>query len=306
MEVIKPINTRKEKPIYGVYKIENLLDGKVYVGKSKDIGRRWYEHKYELNKGKHINKHLQNSWNKYGENCFRFEILEETDSEEEALEREEYYIKKYETTNKKLGYNLTYGGQSGLPSDETIRKSSQLRIGKYNNLTEQDIKRIKMLLYCFMDQKEIAEIFDVSLKTIQNISQVDTYKHILSEVNPYIRNVKQQIIDDRNKKILDLYDNGYRIFEIKSLLKESQSSVEKCIYKYRPFHGEKYDDTYDKKVIDMYFNKNMSSIKINELIPVSKPKIMEIINFYKMKTDENFGKLKQLDKGMIVESRLLA
>lgn len=62
MEVIKPINTRKEKPIYGVYKIENLLDGKVYVGKSKDIGRRWYEHKYELNKGKHINKHLQNSW----------------------------------------------------------------------------------------------------------------------------------------------------------------------------------------------------------------------------------------------------
>ena len=42
----------------GIYKITNLKNGKFYIGSSKDMDRRWYEHINELNKNIHINKKL--------------------------------------------------------------------------------------------------------------------------------------------------------------------------------------------------------------------------------------------------------
>lgn len=220
-------------PVCGVYKIENLINGKIYIGKSINVGRRWYEHKKELNEGNHINKHLQSSWNKYGEDCFRFELLEDGLTETQALEREEYYIRYYETTNTLFGYNMTDGGQSGVLSKESREKLSRQRIGKYNSLTENDIRKIKMLAYCYMDAKEIADIFNVNLKTIRNILYGETYSYILEELNPYIKNIQHRMVKERNEKIIDLYLSGLRIYEIRDKLKLSQSIVEKCVYKYR-------------------------------------------------------------------------
>lgn len=91
----------------GIYMISNLRTGKNYIGQSKDIYTRWYKHKNFLNGNSHHNKHLQASWNKYGEDSFSFNIIEEC-PEEELNERESYYIKKYNT--KENGYNLDDGG----------------------------------------------------------------------------------------------------------------------------------------------------------------------------------------------------
>lgn len=220
-------------PVCGVYKIENLINGKIYIGKSINVGRRWYEHKRELNEGNHINKHLQSSWNKYGEDCFRFELLEDGLTEFQALEREEYYIRYYETTNTLFGYNMTNGGQSGVLSKESREKLSRQRMGKYNSLTESDIRRIKMFAYCYMDAKEIADIFNVNLKTIRNILYGETYSYILEELNLYLKNIQHRIVKERNEKIIDLYLSGLRIYEIRDKLKLSQSIVEKCVYAYR-------------------------------------------------------------------------
>lgn len=54
----------------GVYLIFNLINGKRYVGSSKDIYNRFYEHIHNLNHQKGHNAHLQNAWNKYGEDNF--------------------------------------------------------------------------------------------------------------------------------------------------------------------------------------------------------------------------------------------
>lgn len=57
----------------GIYVIVNIITNKVYVGKTeKSFGYRNNVHSYELNHNCHINKHLQNSWKKYGENAFIF------------------------------------------------------------------------------------------------------------------------------------------------------------------------------------------------------------------------------------------
>lgn len=54
----------------GVYKISNSSNGKCYIGSSIDIDRRRLEHFSALLHNKHINQHLQNAYNKYGEGMF--------------------------------------------------------------------------------------------------------------------------------------------------------------------------------------------------------------------------------------------
>jgi group I intron endonuclease len=60
----------------GIYKIENKANGKVYIGQSANINKRWIEHRSNLNNNRHPNRKLQNAWNNYGQDNFDFNILE--------------------------------------------------------------------------------------------------------------------------------------------------------------------------------------------------------------------------------------
>ena len=59
----------------GIYKIENLINGKIYIGSSVDLLGRKNAHFSQLNRNIHGNKKLQNSFNKYGKDNFNFKIL---------------------------------------------------------------------------------------------------------------------------------------------------------------------------------------------------------------------------------------
>ena len=87
--------------------IKNVKNNKLYIGQSTDIKNRWVRHKSELNNNRHINNHLQFAWNKYGEDCFIFAVIEEC-SVSELDEREKFYINKYNSMSN--GYNLCEGG----------------------------------------------------------------------------------------------------------------------------------------------------------------------------------------------------
>ncbi len=105
-------------PIIGIYKITNLLNDKVYIGQSVDIKRRWSNHiNYAENKdSKEYNTPIHNAIRKYGKDNFKFEIIEEC-SLEELDQKEQYWIKFYNATNRNLGYNLTKGGLGGHKSN---------------------------------------------------------------------------------------------------------------------------------------------------------------------------------------------
>lgn len=60
----------------GIYLITNLVNGHTYLGQSSDIRIRWNRHRTSLRKGKHHSRYLQRAWNKYGEESFKFEIIE--------------------------------------------------------------------------------------------------------------------------------------------------------------------------------------------------------------------------------------
>lgn len=59
----------------GVYRIANVVDGKVYFGSSHNIKKRLAHHKCLLLTGEHDNKHLQASFTKYGLTNFKFEVV---------------------------------------------------------------------------------------------------------------------------------------------------------------------------------------------------------------------------------------
>lgn len=103
----------------GIYKITNNTNGKVYIGQSIDIYKRWREHKRRaFIKNEEYNKYLYNAFRKYGIDNFTFEIIELC-NREDLNNRECYYIQFYNSNNEQYGYNETSGydnpsyGQSG-------------------------------------------------------------------------------------------------------------------------------------------------------------------------------------------------
>ena len=113
-----------ENKICGIYKIVNNVNKKIYIGQSININRRFREHKSKLRYDKHINRYLQNSWNKYNEENFEFDIVEEC-TEDLLDDREKYWIKFYKSNNKKYGYNGDDGGNKKKHlSEETKEKIS--------------------------------------------------------------------------------------------------------------------------------------------------------------------------------------
>lgn len=103
----------------GIYCIENIINNRKYIGLSRDIYRRWVEHKSELRRGTHANVYLQNAWNKYGENNFEFNIVELCDPFV-ICDRERYYIAKYHTLSHENGYNLTKGGENAATTNKMV------------------------------------------------------------------------------------------------------------------------------------------------------------------------------------------
>jgi len=75
----------------GVYQIQCVVSGKRYIGSSKRIAKRWYEHRRALRAGVHTSPRLQRAWHKHGEQNFVFSVLEECLALD-LLVREQFHI----------------------------------------------------------------------------------------------------------------------------------------------------------------------------------------------------------------------
>ena len=58
----------------GIYIIYSIVNGKRYVGSAVNLKNRKNNHFSELKKRTHCNEHLQNHYNKYGQNDLRFGV----------------------------------------------------------------------------------------------------------------------------------------------------------------------------------------------------------------------------------------
>lgn len=133
----KKDKNRLEEIISGIYCIKNVLTNKKYIGLAKDIYFRWKIHKSELNANRHINRYLQFSWNKNGEENFEWFIIQEVE-EEYLSDMEIYWISYYNAYYLDGGgYNLTRGGDGALgtiPTKETRKRWSKSGKERYQNI----------------------------------------------------------------------------------------------------------------------------------------------------------------------------
>lgn len=111
-----------------VYKITNLINGKLYIGITNNYKKRLQTYKSMSKSDKNYRHRIVYAMKKYGFNNFKFEILLETDQKSILKEKEVEFISKFNTTDVTVGYNISLGGD--FPSLETREKWSKTRKGR--------------------------------------------------------------------------------------------------------------------------------------------------------------------------------
>ena len=105
-------NSRIVVVICGIYKITNLINSKVYIGRSTNVLKRWTQHRYKLLNGVHYNPHLQSAFDTHGEINFTYEIIEEC-TKDELNQKEIFWIAQFNSQCNDVGYNKSEGGHAG-------------------------------------------------------------------------------------------------------------------------------------------------------------------------------------------------
>ncbi len=106
-----------------IYKTTNIINNKIYIGKDERNNKSY------LGSGLILKLAIK----KYGVNSFLKKIIDTAKTKEELIEKEKYWIKRYNATDKNIGYNIRLGGEGGDKNKE-LRKP----------FTEQHKKNIKI------------------------------------------------------------------------------------------------------------------------------------------------------------------
>lgn len=113
----------------GIYTITNMVNGKVYVGKTVNFRRRLaiYNTAVRQQDVSKINQRFLNSINKHGVHNFLFDVLEEC-SIPDLADRELYWITQLDSINPSVGYNLRLDSSTGMVVHQSTREKISKRI----------------------------------------------------------------------------------------------------------------------------------------------------------------------------------
>ena len=251
----------------GIYKIENLINGKKYIGQSIDIERRITQHRQRYNNinCEEYNKQLYVDMRLLGIKNFSFTVLEEC--EVEVLdEKEQFWIQYYNTVE--AGYNITFGGKTHYYIPSKII-NEELFNNIYHDLLSNELSLLS-----------ISKKYDVSYTTIQDINTGSRYYH--NDVDYPIRKVniyEYKELNDLNKKYYCV-DCGIRL--IKNT-KRCPSCAKDFLIKVKDKPSK------DQLIIDL---QNMSCRKVGAKYNVSDKSIMKWCEAYGLpNTMKEFKKL---------------
>ena len=234
------LNKYSKDTMIGIYKITNLINGKIYIGQSIDIERRFWDHRCISHES---NRHLKHALQKYGKENFKYEVLEEC-QESELDVRERYYIETL-----KPEYNVTNGGQDSLRRypEEVREKISEKSKEQWNNMTDEERqRRISHNLTGHrrgytMSEETKAKIRDKNLGKKQSLETIEKRKQTMlkKKQNGYrqtnsshMKKVKCIETDEVFKSVKDAAESiGANPSSVSSMLKGRQKTV-------RGFHFE--------------------------------------------------------------------
>lgn len=175
--------------ISGIYKIINKIDGKYYVGSSKNINIgsdcRFKNHLRCLKSNKHKNDYLQYAWNKYKKDSFEFKIVEIVDiNNQSLLEIEQKYLDIAKNEKEKT-YNLCFTANGGELSEYSkVKKSESLKESYRLNPHLSENHSIRMKKWYVDNKNNLSYVTDdwrkklSSAQKIRHSNLVEKQKHL--------------------------------------------------------------------------------------------------------------------------------
>lgn len=189
--------------IIGVYKIENIINNKVYIGSSQDVKDRWNQHKRQLKKNEHHSILLQRSWNKNSEYDFKFSIIIECEVKD-LLKNEQYWMDYYKSYNSSNGYNIL--PIAGSTVGREVSQETRLKIS-----------------LMFKTRKPICQI-DIKGNIIKEWRGIGEIQKDLTLDN---RNIKKSLLHKSYKNIWNdyfwVYKDEYEYFNLNNFKEEIES-----------------------------------------------------------------------------------
>lgn len=148
-----------------IYKYTNKINGKVYIGQTNNLQKRFNGHKSEAfnPKSKGYNLPFHCAIRKYGIKNFIYEVLEEIEdgeSQDFINDREIFFIDFYHSLTTENGYNLTVGGD-GCPKPPLTYEE---KLSRSKLFTGDEIKDIQQRLLNDEEFDDIEEIYKPKLK----------------------------------------------------------------------------------------------------------------------------------------------
>lgn len=256
----------------GIYLLRNKINGKIYIGKANNLKIRITSYKYCHKKKDH--NYIINAIKKYGWNNFDVEILisfEQINSDI-LLKIESEYIKKYNSTNKNVGYNLLEYSNDCTGFKHSEQSKQNMRIGASKR--EPPPKGKDNPLYGRKLQgKRLQQVRDIVKKTLDWSGRKHT-----EETKKKISNIHKQ-----------RYANGYKhpmigkkhTEEAKQKIKQAQKTRDRSVQ----YKKVKQIDLITKEVIKVW-----NSIKDAALFFTGKSHSSPIINVCR-KTLNSKGKI---------------
>lgn len=154
-----------------IYKITNIVNGKVYIGQSQNSFNKRYDrkgegaervflqHKAAKERGDSYNIHLYNAMEKYGVENFTVEIIEQCKTVSKLNSREKYYIKLYNSADPDFGYNVQLGGGSR-------QYTTKMKKQKIRQKREDEVNQYSFLVDIFDDNVIYAYVDETVLHSI--------------------------------------------------------------------------------------------------------------------------------------------
>ena len=218
----------------GIYQIRNLVNDKIYIGSSYILARRWEEHKKTLRGGYHCNCYLQNAWNKYGEENFVFEVLDEIDNDDELEQIEQWYL-----DNWKPQYNLSKYVNAPMRgrkhTKESRRKMSEGKLGEKGTFwgkhhTDESKNKISIALRGSKHYLWGKQIPDETKKKMsishKGKSLTENQKRNLSEIKKGTGNPMSKMTEKEVKEMRILWRTGnYKQTELAKMFPVNKGGV---------------------------------------------------------------------------------
>lgn len=180
----------------GIYKITCSGNGKVYIGSATNFCTRWSMHLHDLRNNKHHGDYMQNSYNKYGEESFQFEILEYVEDVDKLIVREQYWLDTIKPYNRDVGFNTLEHAGSALGATVSEETKYKLSVSLGREINQYDLNGD--FIASFPSARRAAR---ETGKTHSRLTQVASGKALKECSNIWLYKDSEETIEERLYKI---------------------------------------------------------------------------------------------------------